>query len=50
MSHADSADDWWHSLPPERRIRLAEWIGRLDAARHREVEGQMPLLFHPHRR
>lgn len=50
MSTATVADDWWHGLPPDRRIQIWQWVAGKEAAPHQEVEGQFALPLHPHRR
>lgn len=47
-----TADEWWHSLPIERRIGYCKWLrdGTRDYTVHPPVEGQYELpLEKPHR-
>ncbi len=41
MVDTRAADDWWHGLPPERRIRLFQWL--TETAPHTEVAGQLEI-------
>lgn len=49
-----TADDWWHSLPVERRIGYCKWLrdGTSNYTSHPPVEGQyeIPLPKTPRRR
>ena len=43
MGDAVAADDWWHTLPPERRIQIWHWVAGSPTEPVPEIEGQYAL-------
>ncbi|WP_345602174.1 hypothetical protein [Tomitella cavernea] len=48
MDTAAAADDWWHSLPPDRRVQIWRWVDRPAASA--ETPGQMSIPIRSSRR
>lgn len=42
MDAARAADEWWHTLPEERRLRIFGWLGPKEPTHH-PVEGQYEI-------
>lgn len=38
---AQAADEWWHTLPPERRAQIHRWVDRPHT--HHETPGQIEI-------
>lgn len=45
---AAEADDWWHRLPPARRVQIRRWVDPPTPTA--EIPGQLTIPIHPNRR
>ncbi|WP_185993282.1 hypothetical protein [Rhodococcus sp. KBS0724] len=41
MDAARAADEWWHTLPAERRAQIHKWVDRPEE--HRPIAGQLEI-------